>query len=99
MGVSLQGVLTCSKQGTNAGNITGVKVNNVQVAQAGFGEDNTGNHQNGACDQGTDGVGENVLEHDPAVSCAQGAGNENIFLILKPVELHSGTASHACPTC
>ena len=91
-------ILASSQERTNTGHITGVQIDNVQVAQAGFGEDDTGNNQNGASDQGTDRIGENVLKHDPAVSCTQSPCNQDIFLILKAVELHSGTGCHTCPT-
>ena len=99
MGVGLKCILTVCQKCTNAGHATGVQVNNAQVAKAGLGEDNTGNNQNGTGDQSTNSVGENMLKHNPAVSCAQGASNQDILLILKAVELHSGTSGHACPTC
>jgi len=38
-----------------------------------------------------------VLEHDAAVVCAESSCNENIFLILKAVELHSRSGSHTNP--
>ena len=98
MGVGKQVVLTRGEKRTNAGHASGVKVDDSEVAKAGLGEDDTGDDKHAARDKSTDSVRENMLEHNSLVLCAESSRNQNVFLILKAVELHSCTSCHTCPT-
>ena len=98
MGVGEQIVLTRCKHGSKAGQVTGAKADDSEVAKAGLGEDNTGNDEHATGDQSTDRVGEDMLEHNAKISCAKCSCNQNILLVLKAVELHSGSCRHTCPS-
>jgi len=98
MGVGKQVVLTRGEKRTNAGHASGVKVDNSEVAKAGLREDNAGDNKDAAGDKSTDSVRENMLEHNSRVLCAESSRNQNVFLILEAVELHSCTSCHTCPT-
>ena len=98
MGMREQIILAGGKEGANAGHATGTQIDNAKIAQTGFGEDNAGDNQHTTGDQSTDGVGEDVSEHNAGVLCTQGSGNQYVFLILEAVELHSGTRGHTRPS-
>ena len=97
MGISEKEVISLCKKCTDTGHGTGIQVNNSKVRQTGLRENNAGDNENTAGDKSTDSVGENVLEHNAAVVCAESSCNENVFLILEAVELHSGSCRRADP--
>ena len=98
MRVGEQILLTLSKKSTYAGQVSAVKIDDVEVAKAGLGEDNARDNKHATRDKSTDSVRENMLEHNSRVLCAESSRNQNVFLILKAVELHSCTSCHTCPT-
>ena len=98
MGIGKQIILSRRKKCTNAGQASAVEVDNSEVAKAGLGEDNSGDNKDAAGDKSTDSVRENMLEHNSRVLRAEGSRNQNVLLILKAVELHSGTSRHTGPT-
>ena len=91
--------LSRRKQGTYARQITRIQADDSEIAEAGLRENNAGDNENAARDERTDGVGEDMLEHDASVFRAQGSRNQNVFLILEAIELHSGSSCHTRPTC
>ena len=98
VGISEQECLSGSKKCTNAGKVTGGKVDNTKVAKACLREDNAGNYKYRAGDKCTNCVGEDMLKHNSAVVRTKSSRNENILLILETVELHSCSASHTRPS-
>ena len=92
MGVGEQECLSCGQKRSYTREITGTKIDNSEVAKAGLGEDNSGDNKDAARDKSTDSVRENMLEHNSRVLCTESSRNENVFLILKAVELHSRTS-------
>ena len=99
MGCGGHTVLTLRQHSTDRGHLCAVKVNNTQVAKRCLAEDNAGDYQNRACDDSTHTVGEDVLEHNTEVAGAKGTRCQNVFLILKSVELHTNSARHTYPSC
>ena len=71
---------------------------NTQIRKDGFRIDHGRDDQRNAGNDGTKAVGENVLEHDSEVVCTQGAGRQNVLLVLKAVELHTGGMRHTDPS-
>ena len=98
MGVGEQECLSCSQKRTYAREITCTKIDNSEVAKAGLGEDKAGDNKHAARDKSTDSVRENMLEHNSRVLCTESSRNENVFLILEAVELHSRTSRHTRPS-
>ena len=64
MRMSEQVILTCCQKRTYARHTTRVKIYNAKIAKACFREDNSGNYKHAAGDKRTDGVREDVLEHN-----------------------------------
>ena len=98
MRIGEQIVLSLCKKGTYARKLTGIKVNDVQVAKACLGEDNAGNYKHATGDKRTNRIGEDVLKHNSSVVCTKSSRNENVFLVLESVELHTGSSCHARPS-
>ena len=98
MRIGEQIFLTGSQKRTYAGQVTCAKANDSEIAQAGLREDNAGDNEYATRDKSTYRVGEDVLEHDSGVLSAESSCNENVFLILESVELHSRTARHTYPS-
>ena len=98
MGIGKQIILSRREKCTNAGQASAVEVDNSEVAKAGLGEDNSGDNKDATRDKSTDSVRENMLEHNSRVLCTESSRNENVFLILEAVELHSRTSRHTRPS-
>ena len=89
--------LRARKHVTNTRHRTRLEVDNTQVAQARFGENHTGDRQNRTRDNRTERVGENVLEHNTSIACAERSCRQDIFLVFKAIELHTYARSHTYP--
>ena len=98
MRVGEQILLTLSKKSTYAGQVSAVKIDDIEVAKAGLGEDNARDNKHATRDKSTDSVRENMLEHNSRVLCTESSRNQDVLLILKAVELHSGTSRHTGPS-
>ena len=57
--------------------------------QAGLGINHAGNHQGTAGNQRTDGIGEDMLEHQPSVARAKRPCRKHVLAVFKAVKLHS----------
>ena len=98
MGICVQEVLSRGKKCTYAGQVTCIQIDDSEVTKACFREDNSGDNKHASRDKSSYSVGEYMLEHDSRVVCAECSRNQNIFLILESVELHSCSARHSRPT-
>ena len=90
-------VITTGEQGTDRGLRGAFEVDDTEVSQRGFGEDNAGDRKHATGDECTHRVRENVLEHQTRVRCAERSRREDIFLLFEAVELHTGAGSHTDP--
>lgn len=93
------GVLTVVEHSTQRSHIHSVEVDNAEVCQRRFGEDNARNDENGACNKRSQRVRQNVSEHKSNVFCAQRSRGKYIFLSFEAVELHTHAVRRAYPAC
>ena len=93
----LEIALTLGQHGTHRGQRGGLQVDDAQVGQSGLREDNAGDGQHRAGDDGTDGVGEDVLEHQATILGAQGTGRQDVLLTLESVELETDAGGGSYP--
>ena len=89
--------IALAQQGADGGAGEGRQVHNAQVGQGGLLTDNAGDNQGTAGNDGADGIGEDMPEHQPEVRGAQGTGSGDKLLTLEPVELLPGQSGHAYP--
>ena len=90
-------VLSRCEKGTYTCHVTRTEVDDSEVGERGLREDYARNYENGAGYKGSDRVREDVLKHYTSVARTKGSCDENVFLILEAVELHSRSSCHTDP--
>ena len=90
--------LTCGKHRTDRRQSCASEVDDTQVCERSLAEDNAGDDEDAARDDGTEGVGEYVFEHNSEVGCAERPCGKDVLLVLETVELHTDVTCHSYPS-